>query len=59
MAKYIEKNFDLTEKTLVELGAGCGFTACHLAHKFPDLNSIITTDTETVLPLIQKNIEVN
>ena len=59
MAKYIEKNFDLTDKTAVELGAGCGFTACHLVNKFPNAKSIIATDTETVIPLISKNVEAN
>ena len=59
MAKYIEKNCNLTDKTVVELGAGCGFTACHLANKFPNVKSIVPTDVETVLPLISKNVEAN
>ena len=59
MAKYVEKNCNLSDKTVVELGAGCGFTACHLANKSPDVAKIIATDMETVLPLITKNIEAN
>lgn len=59
MAKFIEKNCDVNGKTLVELGAGCGFTACHLAHQRPEVTKIVATDMETVLPLIQKNIENN
>ena len=58
MAKFIEKNCALGAKVAVELGAGCGFTACHLAKTQPDCK-VIATDMDTVLPLIERNVARN
>ena len=55
MAKFIEKNTALAGKTAVELGAGCGFSACYVARQAPDCK-LITTDVESVVPLIARNI---
>ena len=58
MAKFIEKNCSLAGKTAVELGAGCGFTACHVA-KLAEGSKIIATDLDSVFPLIDRNIASN
>ena len=58
MAKFIEKNLSLTGKTAVELGAGCGFSACYLTKQQPDCK-IIATDVESVVPLIDRNVHLN
>ena len=59
MAKFIEKNYSLAGKTAVELGSGCGFTACYVARQFNDRSRVICTDLDSVVPLIERNIIAN
>ncbi len=60
MSKFIEKNFNLAQKTAVELGAGCGFTACQVTKTVASNDSkVIATDVESVVPLIARNITLN
>lgn len=62
MAKFIEKNFPLGPgQTGVELGAGCGFTACHVASlaSADDTTKVLATDLDSVVPLIERNISKN
>ena len=62
MAKFIQHNFDVKDKTIVELGAGCGFTACHLGKlqsASQSKSKVIATDLDSVVPLIQRNLEKN
>ena len=58
MAKFIEKNTVMPGKTAIELGAGCGFSTCYVARQAPDCK-IISTDVESVVPLIERNIQLN
>ncbi len=60
MSKFIEKNFNLAQKTAVELGAGCGFTACQISKTAASNDSrVIATDVDSVVPLIARNITKN
>ena len=58
MAKYLSSRacHQLTDSTLVELGAGCGFTGIYLSGL---VKKAILTDVPAVVPLIQSNIEAN
>ena len=58
MAKFIEKNCTLEGRTAVELGAGCGFTACYVG-RLAENARIIATDLDSVVPLIERNIQAN
>ena len=60
MAKFIEKNHSMSGKTAVELGSGCGFTACHIARLANDSPpKVICTDLDSVMPLIERNVAAN
>ena len=58
MAKYLTSRVchQLVDSTVVELGAGCGFTGLYLSSL---VNKAILTDVPAVVPLIQSNIEAN
>ena len=58
MAKYLSGRVlsDMANATLLELGAGCGFTGIYLS-KF--VGKAILTDVPSVVPLVQTNIERN
>ena len=59
MAKFIEKNCPLEGgRMAVELGAGCGFSACYVTKKHETCR-VIATDCDSVVPLIARNIERN
>ena len=59
MAKFIEKNCPLEGgRMAVELGAGCGFSACYVTKKHEGCR-VIATDCDSVVPLIARNIERN
>ena len=55
MAKYLsQKHRDtLSNKSVLELGAGCGFTSIYLA---PIFSRGVLTDIPNIVPLIQNNI---
>ena len=60
MSKFIEKNINIQAKTVVELGAGCGFTACQISKSQQDGDcKVIATDVDSVVPLIARNISGN
>ena len=56
MAKFVETK-NVEAKTLLELGAGCGFTGLYLAKK--GLQHAILTDVPSVVPLLTENIALN
>ena len=57
MAKFLETK-KVEGKTLLELGAGCGFTGLYLASK-AGLKHAILTDVPSVVPLLTQNVDLN
>ncbi|KAJ2552390.1 Protein-lysine N-methyltransferase efm6 [Coemansia sp. RSA 1933] len=63
LAKYIDwqvsqGNMDLSGKTVLELGAGTGIVGITVACLQPEC-SIVLTDKETLVPLLERNIALN
>ena len=61
MAKFIEKNIE-GASSVVELGAGCGFSSIFLAKKTQAIATdakVFATDLENVVQLIDTNIKRN
>jgi predicted nicotinamide N-methyase len=60
LAKYLSQNNDMemAKSTILELGAGTGFTGIYLS-KLGIIDRAILTDVSNVIPLLQQNIEAN
>eukprot|EP01119_Soliformovum_irregulare_P020327 TRINITY_DN6557_c0_g1_i2.p1 TRINITY_DN6557_c0_g1~~TRINITY_DN6557_c0_g1_i2.p1 ORF type:complete len:179 (+),score=52.91 TRINITY_DN6557_c0_g1_i2:232-768(+) len=63
LAKYFDQQATIQsskfqEKTIVELGAGCGLVGISIAKLFPS-SKILITDLGPLVPLIEKNIKLN
>ena len=60
LAKYLSQNNDMemAKSTILELGAGTGFTGIYLS-KLGIVDKAILTDVSNVIPLLQQNIQSN
>ncbi len=57
MAKFIEANNHIfQDQTVLELGAGCGFTGIYISKI---VKQAILTDIPNIVPLISANIQRN
>lgn len=60
LAKYLSEtnNLEIANSTILELGAGTGFTGIYLS-KLEIVDKAILTDVPNVIPLLQQNIKAN